>query len=199
MRLLLFNKPFRCLSQFTDSEGRPTLAQWIAEKNVYPAGRLDFDSEGLLILTDDGALQARISDPKYKLRKTYRVQVEGESSADAMSRLRSGVIVKGERVSAIAASPISRPHDLWPRQPPVRYRKSVPDHWLEIVIDRGLNRQIRRMTAAVGLPALRLIRQSIGPWSLGNIQPGEWLEIPERQLKNEIRKLGWSPIGNFFR
>jgi len=158
MRMILFNKPYGCLSQFSDKDGRETLAQWITAKAVYPAGRLDFHSEGMLILTDHGKLQEHITDPKYKLAKTYRVQVEGNPSSEACAALCSGVHIKNTRVRALSVRLIDEPADLWSRTPAVRYRKSVPDHWLELVIDRGLNRQVRRMTAAVGLPTLRLIR-----------------------------------------
>ncbi len=191
MRLLLFNKPFRCLSQFTDEGERATLARWVDQKDVYPAGRLDFDSEGLLLLTDHGGLQARISDPKYKLTKTYLVQVEGSPSPDALATLCAGVHVRGSPVRAGTARIVPEPSGLWPRSPPIRIRKSVPDHWLEIVVERGLNRQVRRMTAAVGLPTLRLIRTDIGPWSLGTLMPGHWHEISREMLARDFRNLGW--------
>ncbi|MCZ6561245.1 MAG: pseudouridine synthase [Gammaproteobacteria bacterium] len=191
MRLLLFNKPFRCLSQFTDTEKRATLARWIDQKGIYPAGRLDFDSEGLLLLTDHGGLQAHISDPKYKLEKIYLVQVEGSPSEDALGALRTGVKIKGGLVHAGAARSVPEPPPLWPRTPPVRYRKSVPDHWIELMIDRGLNRQVRRMTAAASLPTLRLIRTAIGPWSLGELMPGQWRELSGEKLARDIKDLGW--------
>ena len=191
MRLLLLNKPFRCLSQFTDENERDTLARWVDQKGVYPAGRLDFDSEGLLVLTDHGGLQAKISGPKYKLAKTYLVQVEGSPSQDALATLCAGVHVKDKLVRAAAARTVPEPPKLWPRKPPIRVRKSVPDHWVELVIERGLNRQIRRMTAAVDLPTLRLIRTDIGPWSLGTLMPGQWHEISREKLARDIRNLGW--------
>ncbi len=191
MRLLLFNKPFRCLSQFTDESERPTLARWVDQKGVYAAGRLDFDSEGLLALTDHGGLHSRISDPKYGLAKTYLVQVEGSPSKDALATLRTGVHVKDRLVRAIAVRTVPEPTALWPRNPPIRDRKSVPDHWVEIVIERGLNRQVRRMTAAVGLPALRLIRTDIGPWSLGTLMPGQWRELSREEMTSDFRNLGW--------
>ena len=191
MRMLMFNKPFRCLSQFTDENERDTLARWIDQKDVYPAGRLDFDSEGLLLLTDHGGLQAHISDPKYKLEKTYLAQVEGSPSEDSLSALCTGVRIKGKLVRARAARSVPEPPSLWLRDPPVRYRKSVPDHWIELVIDRGLNRQVRRMTAAAGLPTLRLIRTAIGPWSLEKLMPGQWGEISSEKLASDIRNLGW--------
>ena len=172
-RLILFNKPFGVLSQFTDrgSEGaRATLSDHIKLPGVYPAGRLDRDSEGLLLLTDDGRLQARISDPKFKLPKTYLVQVEGEIDEGALQRLRKGVTLPA------GANRIHEPQ-LWPRDPPVRFRKSVPDCWISLTIREGRNRQVRRMTAAVGFPTLRLVRWSIGDWSVEGLAPGDWREI----------------------
>ncbi len=178
-RLILFNKPFGVLSQFTDAgtdTPRQTLSAFIDVPGVYPAGRLDRDSEGLLLLTDDGRLQARIADPRFKLPKTYLVQVEGAPREDALDQLRRGVRLKdGPTLPAQAAS-IAEP-SLWPRDPPVRFRKSVPDHWLELSIREGRNRQVRRMTAAVGLPTLRLVRWRIGEWTVEGLQPGEWREV----------------------
>lgn len=178
-RLILFNKPHGVLSQFTDrgSEAvRATLSDFIAIPGVYPAGRLDRDSEGLMLLTDNGQLQARIAEPKFKMPKTYLVQVEGEVSDDAMTQLRSGVTLKDGQTLPAEAEPIDAP-DLWPRDPPVRFRKSVPDCWLKITIREGRNRQVRRMTAAVGNPTLRLVRWQIGEWALDDIPQGEWREI----------------------
>ncbi|MEW9855728.1 pseudouridine synthase [Novosphingobium sp. M1R2S20] len=178
-RLLLFNKPFGVLSQFTDrgtETARATLSDYIDLPGVYPAGRLDRDSEGLLLLTDDGQLQARIADPRYKLPKTYLVQVEGEPGEEALQALRRGLMLKDGMTSPAQAAAISPP-DLWPRDPPVRFRKSIPDRWLRIAIREGRNRQVRRMTAAVGHPTLRLVRESVGPWSLDQLQPGEWREV----------------------
>ena len=178
-RLILFNKPFGVLSQFTDrgSEGaRATLSDYIALPGVYPAGRLDRDSEGLLLLTDDGRLQARIANPKFKLPKTYLVQVEGEPGEDVLAALRSGVTLKDGLTRPADASRIPTP-ELWPRDPPVRFRKSVPDCWLRLTIREGRNRQVRRMTAAVGHPTLRLVRDRIGDWALGDLPPGDWCEI----------------------
>lgn len=175
MTLIRFNKPYGVLCQFTDERAgvaRPTLADFIATPGVYPAGRLDLDSEGLLLLTDDGRLQARIADPRHKLPKTYFVQVEGEVSEDDLASLRSGVRLKDGMTLPAAAERIAAPA-LWPRDPPVRFRLTVPDCWLRLTIREGRNRQVRRMTAAVGHPTLRLVRWSVGDWTLDGLQPGE--------------------------
>lgn len=177
-RVILFNKPYGVLSQFTDkgTEGspRPTLSGYIDEKGFYPAGRLDRDSEGLIVLTDNGPLQARISSPKYKLEKTYLVQVEGTPDDVALDALRQGVTLKDGKTRPAKVSQSEAPDDLWPRDPPVRFRKSVPDAWLKITISEGRNRQVRRMTAHVGLPTLRLIRVQVGDWELNQLRPGAW-------------------------
>ncbi|MGD2119241.1 MAG: pseudouridine synthase [Chromatiales bacterium] len=173
-RLLLFNKPFGVLSQFTDNDNRPTLADFIREKGVYVAGRLDRDSEGLLLLTDDGQLQHRIAHPEKKMWKTYLVQVEGAQNPDAVQQLTGGVQLKDGPTRPAKVRIVAQPEWLWPRDPPVRYRMRVPDHWLEIKIREGRNRQVRRMTATVGLPTLRLIRTGIGHWSLHDLQPGQY-------------------------
>ena len=176
--LIAFNKPYGVLCQFTDrgTPPRRTLAEFIRQKDVYAAGRLDFDSEGLLLLTDDGRLQARIADPRFKLAKTYLVQVEGEAAEPALAKLRAGVLLKDGPTRPAEARRIDEPA-LWPRDPPVRYRKSVPDCWLELTIREGRNRQVRRMTAAIGHPTLRLVRWRIGEWSIDGLGLGEWREI----------------------
>ena len=179
--LILFNKPFNVLSQFTDrsleASGRETLSHYVPVPHVYPAGRLDRDSEGLLLLTDDGKLQAQIADPKHKMAKTYWVQVEGAPEEDALRSLRRGVRLKDGVTQAAKARLIEEPMGLWPRNPPIRVRKSVPDSWIEMVIREGKNRQIRRMTAAVGHPCLRLIRAQIGDWRLGDLMPGDYKKL----------------------
>ncbi len=178
-RLILFNKPHGVLSQFTDrgtETTRATLSDFIDIPEVYPAGRLDRDSEGLLLLTDDGQLQARIAEPKFKMPKTYLVQVEGDVADDALAQLRTGVRLKDGLTRPADVERIDAP-ELWPRDPPVRFRKSVPDCWLKLTIREGRNRQVRRMTAAVGHPTLRLVRWQVGDWTLDDVPPGEWREV----------------------
>lgn len=175
--LILLNKPFRVLSQFRDRDGRATLGDFVEVPGVYPAGRLDYDSEGLLLLTDDGRLQARISNPASNMPKTYWAQVEGQPDPASLGALESGVRLKDGPASAVSARAIDEPEGLWERSPPVRYRKNVPDNWIEIVLTEGRNRQVRRMTAAVGLPTLRLIRYAVGDWTLDGLQPGEWRKV----------------------
>jgi 23S rRNA pseudouridine2457 synthase len=178
-RLILFNKPYGVLPQFTDASigaDRRTLSEFIRVPGVYPAGRLDLDSEGLMLLTDDGRLQARIANPKFKTPKTYLVQVEGDAQEDALDRLRRGVMLKDGMTLPADAERIETP-DLWPRDPPVRFRKTVPDCWLRLTIREGRNRQVRRMTAAVGLPTLRLVRWRIGEWSVEGLAQGAWREV----------------------
>lgn len=179
--LILLNKPYQVLSQFTDKGGRATLRDFIAEDDVYPAGRLDYDSEGLILLTDDGRLQARISQPTSKVSKTYWAQVEGIPGDRQLSELVSGVKLKDGIATAVSATLFAPKADLWPRNPPIRYRANVADRWLEITLTQGRNRQVRRMTAAVGLPTLRLIRTSIGPWSLDGLNPGETRRVSSQE------------------
>jgi len=173
-KLILFNKPYLVLSKFTDGEGRKTLADFIKIPDVYPCGRLDYDSEGLLLLTDSGRLQNYISSPKHKLSKTYIVQVEGEITSDAIEKLKRGVPLKDGITLPAEARKIDEPQNLWERNPPIRFRKNIPDTWLELTIREGRNRQVRRMTAAVGFPTLRLIRKSIGDWSVDGLGVGEY-------------------------
>jgi len=162
------------LCQFTDEgSGKRTLKEFVPVANVYPAGRLDYDSEGLVVLTDSGPLQARISDPKHSLAKTYWVQVEGIPDAAALDALATGVQLKDGPTRAARARALPAPENLWPRDPPIRFRKSVPDSWIELTITEGRNRQVRRMTAAIGYPTLRLIRVQIGEWTLDALPPGE--------------------------
>lgn len=179
-KLILFNKPHNVLSQFTDKSmqgaKRETLSNYINVSGVYPAGRLDRDSEGLMILTDNGKLQARISDPKHHTQKTYWAQVEGLPSDEALEALRKGVTLKDGKTRPAKAQPMTEPDNLWLRDPPIRVRKSVPDSWIELTITEGRNRQVRRMTAAVGHPTLRLIRYQIGSWTIEGLQSGHWRE-----------------------
>lgn len=198
-RLILLNKPYGVLCQFTDADGRPTLADFVPVPGVYAAGRLDADSEGLLLLTDDGGLQHRITDPRHKLPKTYLAQVEGEPDEAALAQLRAGVDLGDFRTRPCTARVVAEPDWLWPRDPPVRFRKTVPTAWLEIVLREGRNRQVRRMTAKVGLPTLRLLRVAIGQWSLGDLLPGQWCETPvslalatrgEGKMRAQVRQRG---------
>lgn len=178
-RLILFNKPYDVLTQFTGEPGQRTLKDFIAIPGVYAAGRLDRDSEGLLLLTDDGRLSARITDPKWKQPKTYLAQVDGEIDDAALQALRQGVMLKdGPTLPAGAERLEAEPDWLWPRTPPVRFRAAIPTSWLRLTLREGRNRQVRRMTAAVGFPTLRLVRHAIGDWTLGTLQPGEWREEP---------------------
>ena len=172
--LILFNKPFQVLSQFTDSNHRSTLADFIDQPNVYPAGRLDYDSEGLLLLTDNGALQQRISNPRHKQVKEYWVQVEGQPETEALDQLRQGIVLKDGPTRPAKVTPVTEPLWLWPRQPPIRQRQGDLTSWLKLEISEGRNRQVRRMTAAIGHPTLRLIRTRIADWSLDGLLPGEW-------------------------
>ena len=173
--IVLLNKPFDVLCQFTDEKGRRTLADYVKLKNIYAAGRLDRDSEGLVVLTDDGKLQHKITEPKNKMTKTYWVQVEGEINDDAIKQLEKGVTLKDGLTKPAKAKIISQPEKLWQRQPPIRERKNIPTSWLALSISEGKNRQVRRMTAAVGFPTLRLIRYSVGNWTIDGINNGEYI------------------------
>jgi 23S rRNA pseudouridine2457 synthase len=177
-RLLLLNKPHGVICQFTPEGGHPTLKDFIPVPGVYPAGRLDTDSEGLMVLTDDGRLQTAIADPRHKLEKAYWVQVEGVASPDALEALERGVTLNDGPTAPAGARAIQEPEGLWERNPPVRFRKAVPTSWIELTLREGRNRQVRRMTAAVGLPTLRLVRHRIGPWNLEGLSPGAWREVP---------------------
>ncbi len=180
MPLVLLNKPFQVMSQFSGDGDRATLAEFVDLPGVYPAGRLDFDSEGLLLLTDDGRLQARISQPRSKIVKTYWAQVEGQPDARQVARLELGLKLKDGPARALRARVIDEPQALWPRVPPIRYRANIPETWLEIRLLEGRNRQVRRMTAAIGAPTLRLIRAAIGPWNLEGLAPGDSRTIDNR-------------------
>ena len=189
-QVILFNKPHGVLTQFTSEGGRSTLADFINVPGVYPAGRLDADSEGLVVLTDDGVMQARISEPKHKMAKVYWAQVEGIPSSAALHRLRSGVDL-GDFISApCEAEVMPEPNLLWPRDPPVRYRATIPTAWIRLAIREGKNRQVRRMTAKVGFPTLRLIRWAVGPWTLDGLEPSRWRRIPVSELAPAMA--GWS-------
>jgi len=179
--LIAFNKPFNVLCQFTDGAGRRTLADFVAVKDVYPAGRLDYDSEGLLLLTDDGVLQKRIADPRHGMKKTYLAQVERIPEEKALARLRRGVTLNDGMTAPAGARLVEEPAWLWPRTPPIRHRRDIPTAWLALTITEGRNRQVRRMTAAVGHPTLRLIRAGIGEWSLDGLAPGEWRQVSTGQ------------------
>ena len=178
-RLILLNKPYGVLPQFTDDQGRATLAELVPVKGVYAAGRLDRDSEGLLALSDDGPLIARIASPANKMPKTYWVQVEGIPTDEALEALRRGVTLKDGPTLPAEVRRMEEPESLWPRDPPVRYRAAIPTNWIALTLREGRNRQVRRMTAAVGFPTLRLIRWSIGDWTLDGLAPGQWREVPQ--------------------
>ena len=188
-RLLLLNKPYGALCQFTAEAGRASLADFVAAPGVYPAGRLDADSEGLVLLTDDGALQAAIANPRHKLPKAYWVQVEGEPGAEALRALERGVELRDGMTLPARARAIAEPPGLWPRDPPIRSRRHIPTAWIELELREGRNRQVRRMTAAVGLPTLRLVRHRIGAWTVEGLAPGAWREVvaPAPQSLREVR------------
>ncbi|WP_310395082.1 pseudouridine synthase [Hymenobacter sp.] len=184
MRYILLNKPYEVLTQFTDEHGRATLKDFVPVTGVYPVGRLDFDSEGLLLLTDDKALQHRLSDPRFKVPKTYWAQVEGTVPEEALAQLRRGVQIKEGLTAPAQAAVLTEPNGLWERSTPIRFRASIPTSWLQITISQGMNRQVRKMCAAVGLPCLRLIRARIDELALDELAPGQWRELtPEESRK----------------
>ncbi len=191
MRLFLLNKPYRVLTRFSRPDDRPTLADHVRVAGVYPAGRLDYDSEGLLLLTDDGRLKAAITDPRHALEKTYWAQVEGEPTEPQLARLRGGIALPDGTTRPAAARHIEAPAGLWSRDPPIRYRARIPTAWLELKLREGRNRQVRRMTAAVGLPTLRLVRAAIGPLSLAGLAPGALREASAAERAALLAALGW--------
>lgn len=191
--IVLFNKPYGVLSQFSDHDGHPGLKHYLNYPDTYPMGRLDRDSEGLLLLSDDGQLQARVANPKYKMEKTYLVQVEGEITSNALDSLSMGVMLNDGMTKPAKASAINAP-SIKPRNPPIRVRENIPTSWIELKITEGRNRQVRRMTAAVNFPTLRLIRCAIGPWQLGELEPGqhqqEQIHLPHQQKIKFVKKPG---------
>ena len=195
MRLILLNKPFQVLPQFTGREGRRCLGDLLSIRGVYPAGRLDYDSEGLMILTDFGPWQARISQPGAPFPKRYLAQVEGEPGEDALQSLRRGIDLADGPTRPAGAEVVPEPAWLWPRDPPIRYRKSIPTSWLQLTLSEGRNRQVRRMTAAVGLPTLRLIREAIGPWTIEGLSPGQWRSVPTPEAEAVLSAARLSPRG----
>ncbi|MBM0105688.1 pseudouridine synthase [Steroidobacter sp. S1-65] len=187
--LLLLNKPYRVLTQFTSQDGKATLRDYVHAPGMRPAGRLDYDSEGLVLLTDSGSLQTRLADPRWKQEKSYLVQVEGEIDDQALERLRRGVNLNDGMTLPADAERIDEPAWLWPRDPPIRFRKAIPASWLELTIREGRNRQVRRMTAAVNLPTLRLIRWSVGPWTLEGLAPGQSRAVEARDVQNFLKQI----------
>ena len=188
MRYLLLNKPYEVLTQFTDEHSRATLKDFVPVPDIYPVGRLDFDSEGLLLLTDDKALQHRLSDPRFKVPKTYWAQVEGLVSDEALEKLHQGVQIKDGLTAPADAERLPELTDLWVRSTPIRFRANIPTSWLQITISQGMNRQVRKMCAAVGLPCLRLVRAALGPLGLGDLQPGQWRDLTAAEVV-ELRKI----------
>ena len=183
MQLVLFNKPFQVLPQFTSPDGRRTLADYLSLPGLYPAGRLDYDSEGLMLLTDFGPWQARLSQPGSPFPKLYRVQVEGDPTDETLEPLRHGLLLNDGPTRPAPARVIREPEGLWPRDPPIRSRKAIPTAWIELELSEGRNRQVRRMTAAVGLPTLRLIRWAVGPWTVEGLAPGQWREVSRTEAE----------------
>lgn len=193
MRYIIINKPYEVLTQFTDEAGRATLKDFVPVPGIYPVGRLDYDSEGLVLLTDDKQLQHRLSNPAFKVEKTYWVQVEGIPADEALTRLRLGVQLKGGKTTPARVSLLEEEPNVWERSKPIRFRMNIPTSWLELKISQGMNRQVRRMTAAVGYPTLRLIRPAIGPLSIAQLQPGAWRDLTSEeveQLKGITNKTG---------
>lgn len=187
--LLLLNKPFRVLTQFTSDDGKATLRDFIRAPGMRPAGRLDYDSEGLVLLTDSGSLQTQLADPRWKESKTYLVQVEGELADSALDRLRRGVTLNDGLTLPAEAERVDEPEWLWPRDPPIRFRKAIPASWLKLTLREGRNRQVRRMTAAVDCPTLRLIRYSVGPWNLDGLAPGESRQVPAAEVEAFLKPI----------
>lgn len=187
--LLLLNKPFRVLTRFTAEDDKATLRDFVAAPGMYPAGRLDYDSEGLVLLTDSGSLQTQLADPRWKESKTYLVQVEGEIADSALDRLRRGVTLNDGLTLPAEAERVDEPEWLWPRDPPIRFRKAIPASWLKLTLREGRNRQVRRMTAAVDCPTLRLIRYSVGPWNLDGLAPGESRQVPAAEVEAFLKPI----------
>jgi len=176
-QVIIFNKPFRVLSQFRESGSKTTLSAFFDDPTLRVAGRLDYDSEGLLLLSDDGRLVQKITHPRFTLKKTYLAQLEGEPTTESLEQLRAGVMLKDGLTRPAEAKLVDEPANLWPRDPPIRFRASIPTRWLELTITEGRNRQVRRMTAAVNFPTLRLVRVRVGDWSVDQLQPGEWMRV----------------------
>ncbi|PRY14258.1 ribosomal large subunit pseudouridine synthase E [Pontibacter ummariensis] len=192
MKYIIVNKPYEVLTQFTDEAGRATLKDHVPVPGIYPVGRLDYDSEGLVLLTDDKKLQHRLSNPQFKVEKTYWVQVDGVPTEEALTRLRLGVFIKGSKTAPAKVRLLEEEPSVWERAKPIRFRKNIPTSWVEIRISQGMNRQVRRMTAAVGYPTLRLIRPAIGPLTLGNLAPGTYRELEQEEVE-QLKSLAHQP------
>lgn len=195
MKYILLNKPFEVLTQFTDENGRATLKDFVSVPDVYPVGRLDFDSEGLVLLTDDKQLQHRLSDPKFKVPKTYWAQVEGAPTDADLEPLQKGILLGDKKTLPAQAYVLEPQPELWERSKPIRFRQNIPTTWIALTITQGMNRQVRRMTAAVGFPTLRLVRVKIGPLQINNLQPGEWRELEQEEIL-QLRKFARSQPGS---